>query len=184
MKQKIIATVGPPLSGKSTFCGNVFGYARVSFASPLYAMLGALLGDDVVNAARGANVKGEPLPGLCGKSLREGLQTLGTEWGREMIGHDLWINHLFEEAEGRRAIAVDDLRFPDEYEALRARGAVFVRMLPYAELRKNGWEGHKSESHWRTFKVHHEVRWDEVGEIVTAARNFDFNAYAGTAPTL
>ena len=63
MKQKIIATVGPPLSGKSTFCGNVFGYAKVSFADPLYAMLAALLGDDVVNAAREMNAKDTP-PGL------------------------------------------------------------------------------------------------------------------------
>jgi hypothetical protein len=185
-RQKILATVGPPLSGKTTFCGNLPQFTPRSFATPLYDMLSIVVGKDKVREARRLNQKGEPLAELCGKSLRQALQTLGTEWGRELIGEDVWVDLLLRSSRWLEYIAVDDLRFPNEYDALLRRGAVFVRLLPYAELRNNGWEGHSSESYWRTFKVHKEVRWNTHEEIRLAAQSFgdEWGQYVGTEPRL
>ena len=182
--QQIVVAIGPALGGKSTFCNHIADYATFSFASPLYHMLAIVAGAEVVHDARKANQKGDPIPELSGKSLREGLQTLGTEWGRTLIGEDVWINHLVRRATGAPRIAIDDLRFPNEYEEMRRRGAVFVRLLPFAALRKDGWQGHSSESHWRTFKVHKEVQWNTREDLISAAREFRPADYIGIEPSV
>lgn len=184
-EQSIVVAIGPPLSGKSTFCHALTGRFRVeSFAEPLYNMLGIVAGKSVVRSLRRANEKGEPCEGLCGKSLREGLQTLGTEWGRELMGEDIWLNHLMGRIKDYPQIAIDDMRFPNEYEGLKKAGAVFVRLLPLKDARKEGWEGHKSESFWRTFKVHQEFQWNERVEIMNAAQRFNYKKFRGKEPTL
>jgi hypothetical protein len=90
---------------------------------------------------------------------------------------------LLRRAEHAPRIAIDDLRFPNEYEEMRRRGAVFVRLLPFAALRKDGWQGHVSESHWRTFKVHKEVNWNTREDLVAAAREFCPADYIGIEPS-
>jgi hypothetical protein len=184
MDQQFIVTIGPALGGKSTFCDNLPEFDTFSFASPLYAMLAVVAGADTVRRARSGNCKSDPLDALQGKSLREGLQTLGTEWGRNLLGDDIWIDHLLSRTSFTPRVAIDDLRFPNEYERLRDMGAVFVRMMPYETLRKSGWQGHVSESFWKTFKVHHEIQWDTRKDIVDAAQSFDIDAYMGTEPRI
>lgn len=184
MNQQIVVAIGPALGGKSTFCNNIADFATFSLAQPLYRMLEVVAGRDTVRESKSANRKGDPIDQLCGKSLREGLQTLGTEWGRNIIGEDVWINHLLHRSTGVPRIAIDDLRFPNEYEEFQRRGAVFVRLLPFAALRKDGWQGHVSESFWKTFKVHEEIAWNTREDIVDAALKFDPIAYAGIAPTI
>ncbi len=182
--QKIVVAIGPALGGKSTFCNNIPKFATFSFAAPLYQMLAIVAGAERIHDARTLNQKGDPIPELCGKSLREGLQTLGTEWGRNLMGENVWVNHLLRRSAGVPRIAIDDLRFPNEYEEMLRAGAVFVRLLPFAELRKEGWQGHASESHWRTFKAHHEVRWNTRDDLIAAANAFDPDAFIGTEPSL
>jgi hypothetical protein len=182
--QRIVVAIGPALGGKSTFCNHIDDFATFSFATPLYQMLAVVAGADTVKAARNANQKSDPVAALCGKSLREGLQTIGTEWGRNLIGEDVWIQHLLRRAEHAPRIAIDDLRFPNEYEEMRRRGAVFVRLLPFAALRKDGWQGHVSESHWRTFKVHKEVNWNTREDLVAAAREFCPADFIGVEPSV
>jgi hypothetical protein len=184
MNQRIIVAIGPALGGKSTLCKHIAGYETFSFASPLYDMLSIVAGPQVVDTARRNNEKSEPLEVLCGKSLRQGLQTLGTEWGRELIGEDVWVEHLLRRSSGFPRIAIDDLRFPNEYNTMLNRGAIFVRLLPYAALRKDGWQGHVSESHWRLLKVHAELRWDKYEQILEFAEGFNAEKYYGVAPTL
>ena len=130
--QQIVVAIGPALGGKSTFCNHVADHANFSLATPLYDMLGIVAGIDTVRTARVENRKSDPIAELSGKTLREGLQTLGTEWGRNFIGEDIWINHLLCRAANDPRITIDDLRFPNEYEEFRRRGAVFVRLMPFA----------------------------------------------------
>ncbi|MGA0406450.1 MAG: hypothetical protein ACO3PR_00045 [Limisphaerales bacterium] len=184
----IIVAIGPPLGGKSTFCQNLPGrFVVESFASPLYEMLGTVIGKNKVRELRRMNEKGNPCEELCGETLRRALQTLGTEWGRELMGEDIWLDHLLRRSADFSKIAVDDMRFPNEYEGLRKQGAIFVRLLPHKTLRKEGkggWKGHQSEAHWKTFKVHDVIEWDERVEIMNAAQKFSFEAYRGTEPKL
>lgn len=184
--QTIVVAIGPPLGGKTTFCQNLPGRFSVeSLAHPLYEMLGTVLGKNKVRELRRTNQKGEPCEELCGKSLREALQTLGTEWGRELMGEQIWLNHLLNRTAHIPQIAVDDLRFPNEYEGLLKAGAVFVRLLPHKYLRTQeggNWRGHVSESHWRTFRVHEVIEWDTRVDIMTAAQKFNPSDHIGKEP--
>jgi hypothetical protein len=61
--------------------------------------------------------KEEPLSLLCGKSAREAMQTLGTEWGRDLIGRDLWMNaweREYREMSLSHDVVCDDSRFQNE----------------------------------------------------------------------
>ena len=62
------------------------------------------------------------------KTVRWAMQTLGTEWGRQIIGEDLWINawkqtastHLMSSISNR--VVVDDCRFQNEVEIILKLG--------------------------------------------------------------
>lgn len=189
--QKIVVAIGPRLGGKSTFCSHLTGFQQNSFAEPLYEMLGVVAGRREITELRARNAKHEPLDALCGKSVRDALCTLGTEWGRDLIGEDVWARHLFTRTAGCPAICIDDLRFPNEMDMALKRDAVIVRLLPDKSVREDGekgsWQkgkGHVSESHWMTFKAHAQLDWDTRDEIIDFAQSFDFDEFHGTEPTL
>jgi hypothetical protein len=130
MTKPIIAFTGLAQSGKTT-AANAFisvGYDRMSFAEPIKAMiqcLTPLLDKDA-----------RP-PSLCGKSLREVYQTLGTDWGRKMVGEDIWINAgraridtLLGDVESDiiRGIVIDDIRFDNEADLVRKMGGLVIEI--------------------------------------------------------
>ena len=87
----LIGFAGRAGAGKTTaactVCAEFPGYVRLSFASPLRDMLRVLgISDEDMSAG-----KESPHPLLCGRSPRFALQHLGTEWGRQMIGPELWV---------------------------------------------------------------------------------------------
>jgi hypothetical protein len=73
------------------------------------------------------------------------MQTLGTEWGRQMIGEDLWLRamatHLDECASENDRIVISDVRFANEAEFIRSRGTLWHLIRP-----GYGLAGHASES--------------------------------------
>lgn len=123
----LIAFTGLAGCGKTTAAELLVehhGYARLSFADPLRAML-VSMGVHPADLAR----KSTPLPILCGKTPREALQTLGTEWGRETIGGDIWVNAIRERIIriGRgRPIVIDDCRFNNEATMVHALGGIVI----------------------------------------------------------
>lgn len=123
MKPPIIAFYGPQRCGKSEATKALPNWKRHSFAGPIYEMMSALLGTEARDLP-----KERAIPQLGGRTLRYALQTLGTEWGREMIDGDLWLNTLRSRlVDGQYAI-VDDLRFWNEFEMLRDIGATIIRI--------------------------------------------------------
>jgi hypothetical protein len=155
MKTKItiLALYGPQRAGKSEAAKAITvlpGWQRMSFAGPLYDMLSTLIGRD----ARLLD-KREPAEELCGKTVRHALQTLGTEWGRDMIGGSLWLDALRRNIEaaasnGVIGVVIDDLRFFNEYRFLRELGARIV------EVRRESLDAapagaHGSEVEWLHF---------------------------------
>jgi hypothetical protein len=62
-----------------------------------------------------------------GKSPRELLQSLGTEWGRAMVADDIWIRLALQRA-GQRTV-ISDVRFDNEAAAIRATGGVVWRVV-------------------------------------------------------
>jgi len=130
----IIGLTGRAGTGKDTAALHLereHGFISLAFADPLRAMLSALLPYTPVSsfAMHDRAQKEMPQPFLGGASVRRCLQTLGTEWGRELIDGGLWINicrHRIETIGGR--IVVTDVRFDNEAQMIRELGGHIVNI--------------------------------------------------------
>lgn len=161
---RIIALCGRKRSGKDTAAKALrcFGYKQIAFAEPLKAMLvGFLVASgmtrdnahfEVYDADREA-----PLHELNGRSVRHALQTLGTEWGRDLMHPALWRDATMRAiaAQPDRRFVISDLRFPNEAMAVHGAGGVIVRIdrLDYAPR-----DVHISEKHIETLPVDHVIQ--------------------------
>lgn len=126
----VIAFTGLAGSGKSTAAAHLVaaGWQRVRFAGPLKAMMAAL---GCTHAEIDGPLKEQPCALLGGKTPRHAMQTIGTEWGRDLISQDLWIrawNAALSRVPPGVSVVVDDCRFPNEVDAVRAAGGVLVRI--------------------------------------------------------
>ncbi len=67
---------------------------------------------------------------LGGKSSRYALQTLGTEWGRELISPTLWSDIAMRHAvTSKNFIIFDDVRFTEEAAAIHNAGGRVIRLI-------------------------------------------------------
>ena len=128
MSDKLIAFIGPLQSGKTTaakYLAQHHGFSRHRFAGPLKLMLkiGFGLSDEQVDGS----LKEEPTDLLGGQTPRHAMQTLGSEWGRRMIHSDIWVM-AWRNTRPAGAIVCDDLRFPNEFEALKGMGGQVIRI--------------------------------------------------------
>lgn len=128
----LVALCGPIGCGKSTLAQSFVNSPgplarRLRFAEALKSMLLALgLSREQVDGSR----KNEPTPLLCGKTPRHAMQTLGTEWGRQCIGENLWVVATLNDAATLRAkgyaVIIDDCRFANEARAVHAAGGLVI----------------------------------------------------------
>lgn len=133
--------------------GNGMPFELLAFAAPLKEMLDGLLdylGEDYIDVGDwdAREWKESPLKSI-GVSPRRLAQTLGTEWGREMIHPDIWLKcaghsvALLAEEEGVEHICFTDCRFENEASWIRGQGGEVWHILrPGIEPV----EAHKSES--------------------------------------
>lgn len=142
----LIAFTGLAGSGKSTAAQHLVknnGFQRLRFAGPLKDMMRAL---GLTEAEIEGDRKETPCELLGGKTPRYAMQTIGTEWGRDLIASDLWIrafNAALAKVPEGVPVVVDDCRFPNEADAIVAAGGVLVRVVrPGAGA---GAAGHSSE---------------------------------------
>lgn len=124
---RVVGFCGRLGSGKTTAARELckVGFTRVRFAQPLKDMLAALGCSD---AELDGEAKEVPSELLCGSTPRHAMQTLGTEWGRALIGDDLWVSAWRARASSCALVVVDDVRFPNEVAAIHALGGVVVRI--------------------------------------------------------
>jgi hypothetical protein len=129
--RRIIAMTGLAGSGKSTAALHLVkyhGWHRVRFAGPLKAMMAALgLSEREIDG----DLKEQPCALLGGCTPRHAMQTLGTEWGRDIIDPSLWIRawqHALAQVPADVNVVVDDCRFPNEAYAVRLAGGIIVRV--------------------------------------------------------
>lgn len=129
----IIALTGYAESGKSSLADILVyehGYMRTKFAEPLKTMLRSIgLGDAEIEGDR----KAVPCRILQGKTPRHAMQTLGTEWGREMIGDSFWVQLWQDKAltilAGGGKVVVDDCRFANEAAGVLNIGGAIWRIV-------------------------------------------------------
>lgn len=135
MNKNIVGFIGRRRSGKDTaaFALMQAGYAGLKFAGALKAMLDTYLEytgmpEDARRLAIEGSYKEVGLDKLQGKSTRFAMQTLGTEWGRNLIGENLWVDAAIARAKQFEKVVFTDVRFPNEVAALQGIGATLIKI--------------------------------------------------------
>ena len=124
-RAQLIGITGRAGSGKNTVASMVAGAVVIQFADPLYAMVAAMTGVPE-SLLRDRAAKERALPGL-GKSPRQLLQTLGTEWGRDLVDREIWVKLTAKRVEqleiaGWQRVVICDVRFDNEARWIREAG--------------------------------------------------------------
>lgn len=116
---------GAARAGKNTVADIISAhypyYAQYAFADPLKKMLRIGLG--LVDAQLYGELK-DVVDNRYGCSPRHLQQTLGTEWGRELINQDLWVRVAAERLEGGFPTIITDVRFDSEADFVRKDGII------------------------------------------------------------
>lgn len=137
----LIGLCGAAGAGKDTVATRLrerHGFWVMAFADPLYAAVSAITGMPVA-ALKDRDLKERPI-GWLGKSPRELLQLLGTEFGRNLIREDIWIRRAMETVGAigmsgeYSGCVITDVRFDNEAEAIRGFGGIVF------EVTRPGWE--------------------------------------------
>lgn len=119
---KLIGIAGPARSGKDTFASllleNGIRAHIISLALPIKNMAKVL---GLTEAQLYGDLKEEIDPRF-NTSPRKILQTLGTEWGRELIDEDIWLNIIKNSYDGN--IIIPDIRFQNEADFVREHGVL------------------------------------------------------------
>lgn len=135
MKPLLIGLSGLARVGKDTAAQhlvNHHGFQSYAFADPLRDGLMHILNLSPCDFE--GEQKEQALPWL-GRSPRELMQTLGTEWGRNSVHPNLWLllaeqnlDLMARTHDTARGFVVSDLRFNNEADFIRKRGGVVVHM--------------------------------------------------------
>lgn len=138
---RLVALGGRKGSGKSTAAQALIdrGFIRVKMAGALKAMLAALLeyqgatSDEIDRCIEGDLKEVPSYVHLKGMTPRHAMQTLGTEWGRNLMNENFWadvtLNRVQQLLQDGHNVLVDDVRFPNELtflEAVRGICSVYI----------------------------------------------------------
>lgn len=134
----LIGLCGPAGAGKNTVAefltdSDGCSFKQVAFADPLYECVSTITGLPVARL-KDRGVKEAVIPWL-GKSPRQLLQSMGTEWGRQAVHDQIWIritlDRIRDDLAAGRSVVITDVRFDNEAEAIiKAGGDVWKVTRP------------------------------------------------------
>jgi hypothetical protein len=144
MRTPLIGIAGKARSGKDTvgnFIVSAVGGYCFGFADPIRSMM-RQIGIDMSDPYW-TDHKEEVIPAL-GVSPRYLMQTLGTEWGRELVNPDLWVTIAKQRvlSSGSSLAIATDVRFENEAAWIRDMGGTIIHIR--RKLDKN--DQHASEA--------------------------------------
>jgi hypothetical protein len=139
-------------SGKSTvglmLTERLFGL-RMAFAEPFYdfiiSIAAPFIGSEAEARAWLADERKDkaPISGLSepvngAVTLRWMLQSIGTQWGRDLIHPRVWT--MLAEKKALKAIksysvVFDDMRFPNEFDMIKRNGGTCIRIIRPGDAR-------------------------------------------------
>jgi hypothetical protein len=71
-----------------------------------------------------------PCEMLAGNTPRYAMQTIGTEWGRNIMGQDFWVSiaesQALERLDRGDDVVIDDIRFQNEADMVRRLGGAVI----------------------------------------------------------
>lgn len=136
---RLIGICGKARSGKdvaSQFLVDTHQFHTYKMAAPIKRALAAMF---QVDPEFIENQKEDMLPNHV-YTPRELLQTMGTEWGRDTVGMDIWLDFLRREWDEINqynnstygplpGLVISDIRFDNEADYIRRCGGVVIRVL-------------------------------------------------------
>lgn len=178
---QIIALTGKARSGKDTAASILRNYMQAhtdsvdefnecyvlgleAFAAPIKSMVAMLLDffglGSVMNPEQLVPYidgdKKEQVIEAVGASPRKLMQTLGTDWGRNMIDPNLWLNSMTARLKGYdemqnhgyagAVVVITDCRFDNEADCVHANGGIVVQIVRDEVPDQVGEEDHPSEA--------------------------------------
>lgn len=124
----IIGLTGAARSGKDTIADVLVarGWEKMALADPIYAAMHAMFG---WSREWIEQHKEEPV-GPCGRSPRYLMQTLGTEWGRQLVGESVWCDVLRARLRARTDtdVVIPGVRFDDEAKLIHSLGGFVIKV--------------------------------------------------------
>lgn len=148
----IIGFAGKAGSGKDTAANFFIANAKEQlshikfyvyyFAKPIYTMLDAVhLLPKSIDVVREERAVKESINPTFGVSPRYMLQTLGTEWGRNLIHPDLWVLLADDELKRHGSVMViTDIRFQNEVKFVKQHGGKIIYIDRPGRFVKGKWE--------------------------------------------
>lgn len=129
---RLIGLAGKARSGKDTLghlMAEELDFAVLSFAEPIRIFIASLLD---ISVAEMEPIKEVPQDILGGKTPRQAMQTLGTEWGRNTIHFDMWVKACMRKAQrllGQGvSVVVTDVRFNNEAQGVIDYGGEVIEI--------------------------------------------------------
>lgn len=99
--------------------------------------------------------------------VRALLQRLGTEVGRNLLGEDIWVEAMFKKYEPGMKWAIVNVRFPNEYDAVRDRfGVVWKIERPGYEPAQGHISDRALEGYWFHHTIHNDGTERELADKV------------------
>lgn len=133
---KIVALTAPKGAGKDTAGAALveLGYRPIAFAEPIKRAIEAMFDLDPDVWVDRDRKEAEVVPGLPA-TARWLAQSLGTEWGREIIDPNIWVKAVERKIEnearqyGTDKFVVTDVRFANEAVWTRSMGGYVVEIV-------------------------------------------------------
>jgi len=184
----VIGLCGLAGSGKSTIALSLrdeYSFEIVSMATGIKAMLRTLFSGCGISGRASEDMMRMPYketpidpevyPAFNGKTPRQLLQTLGTEWGRACVGSSIWTEiareAIYTHLRNGKSVVIDDLRFKDEVDMVHDFNGLVAYVVDTSAHVKPSATVHSSEKpHMLRFdtSVYNTKRETDIPEIVKA----------------
>lgn len=134
--QLLIGLAGRARTGKTTSANhlvNTHGFVAYAFADPLREGLMQIFN---LSPCDFDDDRKELTIDWLGRSPRELMQSMGTEWGRHQVHPELWtllaeqnLEFLGQTNDNASGFVISDLRFENEADFVRKRGGIVIHVL-------------------------------------------------------